>query len=118
MRQFLRRVFPQQVVFDENQKKWRVSSATFKDPNMSCDDHGTLVSSGKSWEATLEGYDGFSLVQLSEDLVVSNDQKIVDDPIIPDNPAHVLIVGKKRQPVVKNFVKGCVDLKIIPYKEQ
>lgn len=122
MRQFLRRVHPSFVIFDKNQDKWRASSATFRDQEMSCDDEGILTSLGRDWHSTLEGYDGFSLVRLPQDVILRNGQSIKNDPIVndlvlPDNLAHVLVVGPKGRPVINEFQKASVDVLIIPPEE-
>ncbi|WP_218777705.1 hypothetical protein [Acetobacter malorum] len=116
MRNFLRRVHPTQVVYDENKKEWRASSAAFRDEEMSCDDENKLHSMHLNWKATLEGYEGYSLVRLSELLVLSNSLSIVEDPIInidAENLAHVLIKGKKRKPITNNLKEGCEPILIV-----
>lgn len=117
MRNFLRRVHPTQVIYDENKEEWRASSGAFRDEEMSCDDENKLIAMGLCWKKTLENYDGYSLVRLSEQLVLSNPLSIVDDPIVDpreENLAHVLIKGKKRRPVMNSLKDGCEPVLIRP----
>ena len=102
----LRRVRADQIVDDENAGTRRPSSAAFKDPEMSVDAEPILVNEGRGWRSCLEGYKGFSLVNIdavharAKGLAVIH-KPIKDDPVLPDNSAHTEVVGKKTQSVAK-----------------
>lgn len=90
----LRRVHPAQVVTDGNTGKPRPSSAAFKDPEMSVDSEGLLRDAGLDWRFSVKDHPEHSLVRLQAGTARKYSQAIVPEPL-PDNPAHVLVCGKK-----------------------
>lgn len=94
-----RRVHPRQVVPDDNLGRVRPSSAAFKDYELSClrarEDTperalAAIAADGLSW-----GKKGFSLAALAAGLARRLKQAVCRDPT-PEDPAHVLVVGKKK----------------------
>jgi hypothetical protein len=104
----LRRIRPDQIVDDENAGVRRPSSAAFKDPEMSTDAEPVLAGSGANWRQCLQGYEGFSLVNIdavharAKGLDVIH-KPIQGDPALPDNPAHTEVVGKKTQAIARHL---------------
>jgi hypothetical protein len=102
----LRRIRPEQVVDDENTGTKRPSSAAFKDPKMSVDAEPILTGDGRDWHACLQGFQGFSLVNVdaiharTRGLAVVH-KPIKDDQTLPDNPAHTEVIGKKTQSIAR-----------------
>jgi hypothetical protein len=89
----LRRIRADQIIDDENTGTKRPSSAAFKDPEMSVDAERILTAAARDWHTCLQGYEGFSLVNIdaiharAKGLAVIH-KPIKDDPALPDNPAR------------------------------
>lgn len=90
--QLNRRVHPEQVKPDGT-----VSSAAFKDPEMSVD-RAAL----RRVEETLKAHDGYGAVALIAADARALDQKVHADPTLL-NPAHALVVGKKTGSISKKL---------------
>jgi hypothetical protein len=105
-----RRIPPWHVVFDENSRRFRPSSAAFEDhPNgtpMSVLLGEEVLNSGRSPESVLTAYEDFSLVSFSAQLAREIGQGIIRKPI-PDEPAHAEVFGKKTASVKKAFSRRC-----------
>jgi hypothetical protein len=102
----LRRIRPDQIVDDENAGSRRPSSAAFRDPEMSADAEPILAAASLDWHFCLKGYEGFSLVNVEaghmrEKSLAVVPKPIKNDPILPNNPAHVEIIGKKSQGIAR-----------------
>jgi hypothetical protein len=96
----LRRIRADQIVDDENVGTRRPSSAAFMDPEMSVDTEPILTANGLDWHSCLQGYEGYSLVNIeaaharAKGLAVIH-KPINDDPTLPNNSAHAEVVGKR-----------------------
>lgn len=101
-----RRVHPAQVVTDGNTGKLRLSSAAFKDPEMSVDAESLLRKAGLDWRFSLKDPE-YSLVRFQAGVARKNSQSVVPDPL-PDNPAHVLVRGKK-SPGIANRLRDASE---------
>jgi hypothetical protein len=102
----LRRIRADQIVDDENTGTRRPSSAAFRDPEMSVDAAPILAASGLDWHFCVQGYEGFSLVNIeavharAKGLAVIH-KPIKDDPTLPNNLAHAEVIGKKTKGIAK-----------------
>lgn len=74
----------------------RVSTAAFKDPNMSVDIARLQVDK----RITLQ--DGVGLASFEAAVAYDNGQTVVEDPK-EDNRAHALVIGRKPYSVLKEF---------------
>src|SRR5690349_13233515 len=92
----LRRIRPDQIVDDANTGTRRPSSAAFKQERMSVDAEPILTGNGLDWKFTLKDYPGFSLVKFEAKHARARALAVVPNPL-PDNAAHVEVVGKKNQ---------------------
>jgi len=90
----LRRIHPGQIVPDGNNGGVRVSSAAFRDPQMSVDVEELLSAAGKTWKASLEDFPLHSLMRLLAGVPRSHQQAVVHTPL-PDNNAHAEVQGHK-----------------------
>lgn len=98
----LRRIHPDHIVPDKNSGGLRVSSAAFRDPEMSVDVEEMLIKSGKTWQFSLEGYPAYSLMRLLASVPRSLQQAVVHVPL-PDNDAHAEVQGKKTNSVARSL---------------
>ncbi|MCY4041026.1 MAG: hypothetical protein OXF72_07195 [Gammaproteobacteria bacterium] len=97
------------IVWDDNQRRWRPSSASFQDhPNgspMSVVLGDALVEAGRSALEVLAGHDGFGLAAIHAGTVRDHQLGVVKDPL-PSEPAHGLVTGdKKRRKVSRQLAK-------------
>jgi len=90
-----RRIHPTQVVPDEDSGLMRLSSAAFKDPEMSVDLETVLAAHGLPVEACLKGHEGHLLAALPAGGCRRLEQAVCPDPL-PDNPAHGIVYGRKK----------------------
>jgi uncharacterized membrane protein len=88
-----RRIHPSHFVEAQN----RVSTAAFKDPNMSVDIARLQVDK----RITLQG--GVGLASFTAAVAYDNGQTVVADPQ-EDNHAHAVVIGRKSRKVLKAFV--------------
>jgi hypothetical protein len=104
-----RRIPPWHFVFDENDGKWRPSSAAFEDhPDgspMSVVLGQQVLDEGRTAESVLEGYDGVALAGFDAGLARKCLQGIMRKPL-PEEPAHAEVFGKKTGAVKKAFAKN------------
>lgn len=99
----LRRVHPTQIVRDDNSGNSRVSSGVFRDLEMSVDAEELWEAHGRDWRASLDGYDGYSLVRFAAVVPRSMGLPVIHSPL-PDNPAHTEVHGKKTGSMRDKFV--------------
>ena len=88
------------IVWDDNQNRWRPSSASFKDHQ-----NGTPMSiflgdemdkSGRPYEEVLIGHEGFALAYITAATARENQQCVAREPT-PDEPAHGIVIGEKKK---------------------
>ena len=95
---------PAQIVFDDNEQRWRPSSAAFNDhpggSAMSVD-----IAEGQSAEEALAGHPQTALAGFPAD-VVQQHGLTVERKALPDNPHHAEVVGKKTKGVRNAFAKA------------
>lgn len=110
----LRRIMPEQCIFDDNLGRNRPSSAAFED----CRDGDPMSvfwkerheSEGLDVTQILKGHNGYSVARFTASLTRSLNQILHHDPIEDENPehrqpAHVLVVGKKTKSFSKTIAK-------------
>lgn len=100
----LRRIHPSWVLWQENGSP-SISSAAFKDPEMSVYIESVLLASGRIPEDCLSAYKGFGLATITAGLARSLDQCVTRDPVAGE-PAHGLVLGKKRSAVATKLRDG------------
>jgi hypothetical protein len=103
-----RRVHPTQVIFDKNQGAHRPSSAAFGDhPNgtpMSIVLGKDSLARGRTGEALLAKFDGYSLAAITATDARENQQVVYRAPV-PDEPDHGEVMGDKPKSVQRSFAK-------------
>lgn len=87
------------VVWDDNLNRWRPSSASFKDHQngtpMSIVLGDELDRADRHYNEVLIGHDEFALAYITAACARENNQCVARDPI-PSEPAHGIVIGKKR----------------------
>ena len=103
-----RRIPPRHLIFDENLRCVRPTSAAFEDhPNgtpMSVLLEKTILREGRGPEDAVQRHEGFSLGAITAGLARECRQRVARDPL-PDEPAHALVCGKKTKGVRRTFAK-------------
>jgi len=92
-----RRVHSTQLVPDGSGAK-RVSSAAFKDPEMSVDRRLIREACGQGVVDSLGS--SAALAEVSAGACVARGQECRPDPLV-ENPSHALVVGKKTKPTAQ-----------------
>jgi hypothetical protein len=103
----LRRVHPDQIVADRKTGSTRVSSAAFRDPEMSVDVEELLRRQGRDWQFSVSSHPGYSLVKLVASLARSLGQAVIHSPIA-GNDAHAIVKGDKPRSVAKALSEAAV----------
>jgi hypothetical protein len=101
----LRRIRPDQIVDDENSGARRPSSAAFKDPELSVDAEPILRANGLDWKFSVQGHEGYSLVQFKAGRARAKALPVIHKPI-NGNPAHTEVHGRKTQGIANHLVAG------------
>jgi hypothetical protein len=101
----LRRIHPDQYVYDANRGERRCSTAAFKDQEMSVDVEDFLMASGKTWEASLSDYPSYGLARFPAEVPRSRGLEVRHVPL-PDNDAHAEVHGKKTGSVASALQKA------------
>lgn len=93
----LRRVHPDQVIFDQNLNQKRPSSGAFDDLELSVDSEPLVIADGRDWRSCLANHSGYSLVRFLAGVARGLQLPVIHKPIteIPENPAHCEVHGKK-----------------------
>ena len=100
-----RRVAPNQVEKNPDGSP-RPSSAVFKTDEMSVNIESVMQKHQRPPEATLEGRPGDSLCSITPaDVRAQGNYPIVRDPE-PENPAHGLVLGKKKSSFANAMVRA------------
>jgi hypothetical protein len=112
----LRRIHPNHVIGEPGAR--RLSSAAFKDPNMSVDVENMLEASGKDWNFSLRAHPQHWLVRLTAVLMRQNGQSIEHKPVpadpanpLAENPAHAEVAGKKTGAISNAFRHAAIWVK-------
>ena len=115
----LRRVRPDQIVWDDNEKRFRPSSGAFYDSSdgsgMSISLDSVLQEYGHDASYALRGYGDQGLVVLTAAFVRSLKQGVIREPL-PEDPAHGEVVGKKTQGIRRQFANNATWLTLSPWK--
>ena len=101
----LRRISPQQIIRECG--KVRPSSAAFKDKELSVNIESLMVEQCRELEESLAGHSGFSLASIRAGDVRKHNLPIVKDTDPPNDPAHGLVLGKKRGSFSKAMTLSC-----------
>jgi hypothetical protein len=109
----LRRVHPDQVVEDKNSGGWRPSSGAFTDEHLSVDAESILEARGSDWQFTVRNHPDHSLVRFAASAARAKALAVVASPL-PDNPAHVEVVGRKTGAIKAHLVASSVWVRCIP----
>lgn len=88
------------IIWDDNEKRWRPTSASFRDhPNgtpMSVVLGDELKAAGRNAAEVLIGHSDFVLAAITAGVARSNQQQVARDPL-PEEPAHGLVIGEKKK---------------------
>jgi hypothetical protein len=84
---------------------WRPSSAVFKTEEMSVNIESLMVAQGRPPEDTLAGHPGQFLTSIIAGDVRQFGHPIVMDTAPPNDPAHGLVLGKKRDSFANAMVR-------------
>lgn len=101
----LRRIHPEQIVSDKRTGELRVSSAAFRDPEMSVDVEELLKQAGLDWRFSLKDHAGYSLMKFSAAVPRSHGLTVVHSPL-PDNNAHAEVRGQKSPAIARALSKS------------
>lgn len=105
-----RRIPPHHIFYDENEGRWRPSTAAFENhPNgspMSVLLGEMVLRSGRGPLDILTGYEGYALASIAAGLARQCNQGVAREPL-PDEPAHAVVFGEKTYSVKKRFACGC-----------
>ena len=103
----LRRIHPSQIVPDSNTGAPRISSAAFRDPQLSVDAEQLLIRNGHDWKFCLLAHAGYSLARLLAGDARKQNQAVIYDPIV-GNDAHTIVKGSKPRSVAKALADSSV----------
>jgi hypothetical protein len=105
-----RRIPHWHLIRDENLNRVRPSSAAFDDDQdgspMSICIQSIVTDAGRGAQDIIDGLENFSVAGITVELARELQQKIARDPL-PEEPAHGLVIGKKKNSVRKRFAKEC-----------
>lgn len=100
----LRRIHPDQIIFDNNINDWRPTSQNFNHEMMSIDIEKILIDKRLDWNFTLLGYEQYSLVRFSIKLARQLNQTVFHCRT-QENPAHGEVRGRKTGSIRSKFSK-------------
>jgi hypothetical protein len=93
-----RRIPPWHRFFDENENRWRPSSAAFEDDGdgdpMSVYLSTVLIRENREPSVVLVGHEGYSLASITAGLARANSQTVHPDPL-PEESSHSVVCGDK-----------------------
>lgn len=102
-----RRVPPNQLVtLDDG--SYRPSSSVFKHDKMSVNIECLMVEQGRPPEDSLVGYPGNFLVSVTAQDVRRLGHPIIKDTDPPNDPAHGLVLGKKKGGFFNSMARSCL----------
>lgn len=108
----LRRLHPNQVIWDTNKSCWRGSSAAFRDPSMSVDVEDILTELGLDWKFSLRAHNGYSLLRLTVGDARNERQKVTLAPEV-DNASHAEVIGNKSPGVASRLFRASSPVLIV-----
>lgn len=85
----------------------RISTAAFKDQELSVNIESTMREAGRAPEDSLHNNPNNLLVSITARTCRSNDQIVGRDPV-PSEPAHGYVFGKKGRPIQRNLRDSAV----------
>ena len=95
----LRRVHPEQNIFDDNLQRWRPTSAAFTHQEMSVDVENFMLEENVEAAFSLRNTPQHNLVAFSVQIPIDHELPREHTPCPedqPDNPFHADVLGKKR----------------------
>lgn len=114
----LRRIPPWHFVRDDNDGRFRPSSAAFEDDRdgdpMSVYRRDVIEDEGGEPGRVLANHEGFGLVSISAGPVRSRDQTVHADPV-PEEPSHAKVCGPKPRSTRRWFVRHTEWVVAPPY---
>lgn len=94
----LRRIPPKHFFFDENEQRWRPSSAAFEDDDdgdpMSVCLSSVLLVEKRQASGVLAGHEGYALAAISAGLARVHGQTVHPKPL-PEETSHAAVCGDK-----------------------
>ena len=94
----LRRIPPKHCIFDENENRWRPSSAAFEDDEdgdpMSVYLVAILLNENRESSCVLAGHAGYSLASITAGLARKHNQTVHPEPL-PEESSHAVVCGDK-----------------------
>jgi hypothetical protein len=100
-----RRIHPAHVVKDDDTGLARVSTAAFKDQELSINIESVLRSEGKTAEVCLQNYPKYKLVAITAGEARQYQQIVCRDPL-PENLSHGLVCGSKKSNRIHNGLRA------------
>jgi hypothetical protein len=95
-----RRIPPPHCVWDNNEQRYRPSSAAFEDDKdgdpMSVCLSSVLATEGREAASVLIGHEGYSLAAITAGFARANAQTVHPQPL-PEESSHTLVCGEKRR---------------------
>jgi hypothetical protein len=105
----LRRIPDRHFHFDQNERRWRPSSAAFEDDEdgdpMSVYRKDLIDLEGGDVRRVMAGHPGFALASLTAGQVRSRNQTVSPRPL-PEESSHVGVCGPKPKSVTRWFAKA------------
>lgn len=111
-----RRIHLKQVVRDDDTGMARISSAAFRDKELSVNIESVLLTEGKTAEVCLQGYQVYKLVAITAGEARRYQQAVCRDPL-PDNLSHGLVCGSKNNQKINNGLRDSAKW-VIPAQAQ
>lgn len=100
----LRRLLPDWIVPGDS-GRMRIASAAFKQFEMSILFLSLMEKQGRRKAEALKGYPDNSLCSVTAGLARGLEQGVIHDTEVPHDPAHGLVIGKKRQSIANRFAR-------------
>lgn len=104
-----RRIHPNWMVRDDNERGWRISSAAFTDSRdgspLSVLLAAIIAQTGRTAEGVLASFPGYALAAISAGLARAQRQTVARTPL-PEEPAHTSISGDKTPAVRRALAQG------------
>lgn len=93
-----RRIPPRHCIFDENENRWRPSSAAFEDDDdgdpMSVYVSSVLLKENREPSTLLAGHEDYSLASITAGLARIHNQTVHPEPLL-EEPSHAVVCGDK-----------------------
>ena len=108
----LRRIHPSHVNWDDSGDP-NISSAAFKDPELSVNLSSVMLETGRVPGDAIRGYAGFGLAAITAADARSQQQAVARDPL-PEEPAHGVVYGPKKRGGVSTKLRDAAQWVVIP----